>query len=102
MNKDTVGYAYLLHFSEPYKHAQHYLGWTNNLFKRIKEHNSGSRERCVLTHVAKANGIKFKLVRTWQGPLEMERKLKAKHNSRLLCPICNPKITNFERYWPWD
>ena len=29
--RDAQGTVYLLHFSEPYKHARHYTGWTEDL-----------------------------------------------------------------------
>jgi len=90
MNANTPGTAYLLHFDKPYKHAQHYLGWTSDLDRRLKSHEDGNRERCVLTYVIHKAGITWKLVRTWDGPLAMEKKLKALKNSRLLCPVCNP------------
>lgn len=100
MNKDTPGIVYLLHFSEAYHHARHYLGWTNDLTKRLREHMNGNRDKCVLTHVIKEHGIEHTLVRTWRGPLATEKALKKKKNNRLLCPVCNPKVTNFELELP--
>ncbi len=100
VNKDTPGIVYLLHFTEPYKHAQHYLGWTNNLTKRLREHMNGKRVDCVLTSVARANGIELVLARTWRGPLALEKKYKKWHNNTKLCPICRPGIKNFNLELP--
>lgn len=36
------GTVYLLHFERPVRHAQHYLGFTENLERRLSEH--GTRE----------------------------------------------------------
>jgi len=92
MDADTLGCVYLLHFSEPFHHAQHYLGWTNNLDKRLAEHRKGARQKCVLTDEIKRHGIPWRLVRTWEKvPLAFEKQLKRQKNGRRLCPICNPK-----------
>lgn len=91
MDADTPGVVYLLHFDRPHHHAQHYLGWTNNLGKRLMEHMNGRRDKCVLTSVIKDEGIGFKVSRLWCGPLELEKKLKRRKNSRKLCSICNPQ-----------
>jgi len=96
MDANTPGITYLLHFSESYYHARHYLGWTNDLAKRLREHMNGNRDKCVLTHVIKENGIEHTLVRTWRGPLSTEKTLKKKKNNRLLCPVCNPKVKDYE------
>lgn len=33
-----MGTIYLLHFSKPYKHARHYIGYTDDLDKRLARH----------------------------------------------------------------
>lgn len=90
MDRETSGWAYLLHYHEPMAHAQHYLGWTNDLTARMLSHVCGNRSSCVLTFEFAQRGIRFTLVRTWAGPLAVEKKLKALKNSRNLCPLCNP------------
>jgi len=89
MMYDTPGVVYLLHFDKKYKHAGHYLGWTNNLQKRLQQHKDGTRERCVLTHVLKLNGIGWKCVRTWEGTRARELTIKSYKNNRRLCPVCD-------------
>ena len=56
---DTV---YLLHFSQPYKHAAHYTGSTNNLTKRLDQHAKGQEAR--LLAVVHAAGITWTRART--------------------------------------
>jgi hypothetical protein len=41
----------------------------------------------IMTAVARA-GIPWTLARTWEGERALERKLKDRHNSPKLCPIC--------------
>ena len=53
---DEIGTVYLCCFSEPYKHARHYLGFTaGTLAKRIERHRAGNGAR--LMAVIKAAGI---------------------------------------------
>ena len=92
MDEHTQGVVYLLHFERPLHHAQHYLGWTNDLDARIEQHRLGIREKCVITAVFAEHGIPFVVARTWPGPLALEKALKRRKNSRLLCPICNPSL----------
>lgn len=82
------GTVYLLHFERPVHHAQHYLGWTENLDRRLSEH--GTREGSPLVAAAAALGIPFELVRTWDGDRHLERRLKDGANARYLCPKCRP------------
>ena len=78
--------VYLLHFSQPFHHARHYLGSTDDLDNRLQEHRTGQGAR--LTQVIHNAGISFILARTWEGGRDLERKLKRWHKSPDLCPIC--------------
>lgn len=78
--------VYLLHFSSPYKHARHYLGYTEDLQARMSRHLSGNGARLV--EVVCSAGIVPVLVRVWDGDRSLERKLKCRKNSPCLCPIC--------------
>jgi predicted GIY-YIG superfamily endonuclease len=84
--KDAIGTIYLLHFSEKLHHAQHYLGWTENLDQRIDTHRAGNGSR--LAAAIKDKGISFTVVRTWQGTKTDERRLKKRKNHPKLCPTC--------------
>lgn len=77
---------YLIHFAQPYKHAQHYLGSAIDLAERLAEHRKGHGAR--LLQVVQEAGIDWEVSRTWDGTRETEAKFKrAQHNVRL-CPHC--------------
>jgi hypothetical protein len=39
MNADRpTGVVYLVHSTDPYRHARHYTGWTAGLDSRLSEH----------------------------------------------------------------
>lgn len=82
--------TYLLHFLTPYKHARHYMGYSKDIKERLKRHQTGNGEHrgAKLLEVVRSAGIDWVLVRVWPGPQTMEAKLKARHNSPQLCPIC--------------
>lgn len=80
---DTV---YLLHFTQRYKHAGHYLGSTNSLTKRLEAHKKGHGAR--LLEVVHQAGITWVLARTWEGGRTRERQLKRQGGASRRCPIC--------------
>ncbi len=53
--------VYLLHFTQRYKHAGHYIGSTKSLTQRLAEHRSGRGAR--LLEVVHAVGITWVLAR---------------------------------------
>jgi hypothetical protein len=78
---------YLLHFSRPYRHARHYLGFTDNLEQRLAEHRSGRGSPLVAAAVRA--GIDVVVAATWPGDRSVERRLHRYKNSRArLCPMC--------------
>lgn len=88
-----MGVVYLLHFDRPLGdldnprgQARHYLGYTDDLDARLERHRSGNGAR--LMEVVAERGIGWRLVRTWDGDRELERRLKNQHNSPRLCPLC--------------
>jgi predicted GIY-YIG superfamily endonuclease len=84
-----MGTVYLIHFDKPYKHARHYLGWAQQLNRRLRHHEAGTGAR--LLQVIREKGITWTVARTWPGDRHLEAELKRdKHNSRM-CPICNPR-----------
>jgi hypothetical protein len=89
-------YVYLLHFARPIspgKHTcQHYLGTCDDLAARIQQHERGGSQAARLTQVAHGRGIAFTVARVWLGGRELERRLKARHESPRLCPICSGAI----------
>jgi hypothetical protein len=95
MSRSTPGYhvVYLLHFSHPYKHARHYLGWTTRLYFRLDEHRQG--KGAALTAAAVGDGIILEVARLWRGKDRYyEKKLRLQKANPKLCPICNPGAAN--------
>ena len=85
--------VYLIHFDKPLAHAQHYLGYTANdsVEQRLERHKSGDGAR-ILRACNLAN-IQYAIVKTWdcnswRAARSLERKLKSRHDSPSLCPIC--------------
>lgn len=96
------GYTYLIHFEKPYKHAQHYIGWTENLEQRLVCHQSGTGAR--LMEVVTGAGIDWVLATYWENTSRhFERKLKSMKNASFYCPVCkygrpDDKAINFCGY----
>ena len=87
MKPQETNIVYLIHFSEPYQHARHYLGSTFDLEMRMQQHAAGQGAR--LMEVVTDAGIDWEVVRTWEGDRKLERQLKDRHNAALLCPTCS-------------
>lgn len=81
---------YLLHFKDPYgkREVQHYLGCTElNLEERLARHEAGNG--AALLRAVIASGGSFKLVATFEGGWEEEKRMKAQKISwAKLCPVC--------------
>jgi hypothetical protein len=78
---------YLLHFTPPYRHARHYLGFADDLPRRLRKQATGKGARLVA--VALAAGCTFELVWVRLGSRDEERRLKnQKAVPRLVCPVC--------------
>lgn len=79
---------YLLHFAPRYRHAGHYLGYTENLPKRFAMHIRGKGS--PLVKAAVGNGSAIILVRIWAEDGNAEQEIKRGVGSRArLCPLCN-------------
>lgn len=75
---------YLLHFSAPYRHAAHYLGWTPGpLEDRLRIHQCGQGAR--LMEVVSNAGITFELARVTRT---QERARKHAGGLGQYCPLC--------------
>jgi predicted GIY-YIG superfamily endonuclease len=95
--KDVKGTVYLLHFSQKYHHAGHYLGFAETLENRLEQHRKGQGAR--LTQVIKDADIEFECVRTWEGTRDFERQLKNRHDARSLCPNCRQERSEEKKTW---
>ena len=86
-----TGTVYLLHFDEPYRHAKHYIGFTEDLDRRLVEHQTGAGARLI--EVIINAGRSFTLARTWPGDRTLERRLHRRKASPRLCPLCRQQLT---------
>lgn len=86
--------CYLIHFDSKIGNAgnrrgqaQHYLGCTKSLKRRMADHRSGNGSK-IMAAVAK-EGMSWRLARTWSnGTRKLEKRLKRQKNAPRLCPIC--------------
>lgn len=83
-----TGTVYLLHLDRPYKHARHYVGWTEeDLARRLEQHRAG--QGSPLLRAAGAVGIGFKVARLWENHTRLkERRLKRSGGATRYCPLC--------------
>jgi predicted GIY-YIG superfamily endonuclease len=85
--------VYLLHFSSPYKHAKHYIGYADYIDKRIQHHKHGTGAR--LCKVVSDAGIELIKARVWEGQdRTFERRLKNCKKPSDFCPLCNGDKAN--------
>ena len=87
-----LGVIYMLHFHQPYRHARHYTGWTEDLLARLEVHASGhgSRLVAVIWHA----GIGFTCVRICEGTRYTERAIKNAGGAVRYCPACTLRPRN--------
>jgi predicted GIY-YIG superfamily endonuclease len=90
-----LGIVYLLHFAQPYRHARHYTGWTEDLLERLDKHARGHGAR--LMNVVYQAGIGFTLARICEGTRATERAVKNQGGAVRYCPLCTPRPYN----GPW-
>ena len=83
-----LGVIYMLHFDQPYKHAKHYVGWTDDLLDRLDTHarGHGARLVAVIWHA----GIGFTLVRICEGTRRPERAIKNAGGAGPVLPGLHP------------
>jgi hypothetical protein len=82
------GTVYLLHFEAPFKHAQHYIGFSQAITDRLVEQLRGGGAKLV-QHVIAA-GIPIVLAKEWENvPQTFEYQLKNRGGARRICPVCS-------------
>jgi predicted GIY-YIG superfamily endonuclease len=81
-----LGVIYMLHFDQPYRHARHYVGWTEDLLDRLEAHATGHGARLIA--VIWAAGIGFSAVRICEGTRHTERAIKNSGGATRYCPAC--------------
>jgi len=78
----AISGVYLVHLDEPYFHARHYVGYADDIARRIDTHRKGHGS--PLLAAATAVGIDWRVVQIWPGgDRRFERKLHNRHGSRL-------------------
>lgn len=85
--------VYLIHFSKPFKHARHYIGYSESMetFKNRLHHHRNNTGSKLLKAVNKA-GINWRVIRIWQDKDYLfEQKIKRCGNSSNYCPVCRKR-----------
>jgi predicted GIY-YIG superfamily endonuclease len=85
------GTVYVLHFDQPFKHANHYIGFTTRTVEdRLVEHIIGDGSKFLAKVVAA--GITFRLAVVFPNvDLRYEYQLKNRGGAKRVCPICQEK-----------
>lgn len=81
-----MGTLYLIHFERPLAHARHYLGWTQDLDKRLDAHRAGWGGK--LMRAVGVAGIPWSVVWTGPGDRNRERLIKNRGSLVRCCPTC--------------
>lgn len=80
---------YLLHFEPRYEHAGHYLGYADDIARRVSEHMAANGKASPLVRAALARGCTVTLARVWVfGGRKHERRLKNQGGLSRHCPTC--------------
>ncbi len=90
---DYKNVCYLIHFDKPVggSKAQHYLGFSTDLQRRVASHRASTTSG--LTGRANRAGIPWRVVRVWRdADLDSEKALKRLGGVNL-CPICSKMIS---------
>jgi predicted GIY-YIG superfamily endonuclease len=91
-----LGTVYLLHFARPLPSRRHYVGWTENLPRRIRQHATGTG--AAETRRFAQACIPFAIARLWSnGTTELEQQI-TREGAALHCPICEQQ-RNLQLEW---
>lgn len=85
--------CYLIHCETPVNKAgaQHYIGFTNNLERRIRQHRGLERGGAGFLQQANVRGIPWRVIRVWRdASYDAEKRLKLM-GGKNLCPVCYSK-----------
>jgi hypothetical protein len=80
------GDLYVAHFDPPYRHAGHYLGWTEDPAGRWGTHLNGHGSPLVRAAVGAGCRITFHVI--GRGTRYDERRLHNEHHTERHCPTC--------------
>jgi len=91
-NASTQGEVYLFHFtaplgnlSNPRAQARHYVGFAEDLDRRIATHLAGRGAKIVAAALAK--GLIFEIYH-WPACLATEKLIKRRKETHVFCPAC--------------
>lgn len=80
---------YLLHFEPRYRHAGHYLGFADDIDRRVEEHLACGSKASPLVRAALAAGSVVTVARVWpDADRKRERRLKVQGGHSRKCPTC--------------
>jgi hypothetical protein len=80
---------YLIHLEPRYAHAGHYLGYADDIARRVREHGGGHARSSPLLRAARAAGSRLTVTRVWEdGDRVLERRLKRGGGLSRHCPTC--------------
>lgn len=90
----TAHGLYLLHLEPRYQHAGHYLGYADDIARRVHEHAAGGSKSSPLIRAQLAAGGRIVLTRVWLGgDRHLERRLKRHNGLSRHCPTCRARGT---------
>lgn len=90
---------YLLHFSAPVAGARHFLGFADDVDRRLAEHRAG--QGANLTRIAVERGASLAVVMTVEGDRDAQRNYRRIYKGcfTALCPVCNPRRPRKFQFW---
>jgi predicted GIY-YIG superfamily endonuclease len=88
----AVDGCYLLHFERPIYGAQHYLGWSVDIARRVRLHLTGRGARLV--RQALKAGIDVHLVRIWPTALRQQEYVLKRQAPKRYCPRCHRVVSS--------
>ena len=87
-----LGVIYMLHFDQPYKHARHYVGWTDDLLDRLDTHARGHGARLVA--VIGTPGSASPWSASARAPAASNAPSRTQAEQVRYCPACTPHPRN--------
>ena len=87
-----IGVIYLLHFDQPYRHAKHYTGWTEDLLDRLDRHAAGAAP--AWSRSSGKPGSASPWSASAKAPARTERAIKNAGGAARYCPACTPQPWN--------
>lgn len=89
----AIDILYLIHLDQPLSHAQHYLGSSTDVVKRLTQHANGHGARITeVLHEQKKDwtlAAAFAKINPHHDIRQLERNAKKRHNAARYCPICD-------------